>query len=526
MAYLDPMRLAPLRWIGTGTLGTMLVVSPAVAGSGVQTTTVIAHGFSPSGKGSWVQATAAAVIARAGGVGTVYRYQDEVGAWTRVPGIGNGSDQHIVAIFNWDADSAAPEEGPNLGYVQAAGDALYAILRDADYAPGSSGPGDLVTGRASHFIGHSRGACTISEAILRLGIAGIAVDQMTTLDPHPVNGTLDARFNFNWGDSVPQRWSNVTWADNYWRADGGGLINGLDFDGMPLDNVFNVQLSESVLNCCAYSFAHSDVHLWYFGTIDLSTGASNGEETVTSQMRSSWWPEGAGNVGFARSAIGGAARPAIPAGIAPTPALAPVLHNGGFNGGTRAGWAMHGGSGATVQSASGNWFARLSASRPQLTHNRSFIPAPRDPARPLELSVALRRSGSAGADDSLRVELQGAGDETATPVPGASWTVASLGTSFVTVTVPIPAELCGRTARLHIVLDGGGNGVASTVDVDDIAVTVPLQPADLNGDSRVDGIDLGILLAAWGICNGCPADINGDSMVNALDLAVLLAAWG
>ena len=499
--------------------------SSAMAG-GLPTTTVIVHGFSPSGKGAWVQGTAEAVIRRTGGQGTVYRYQDEVGAWTRVAGIGDGSSGHIVLIFNWDADSGGAEEGPNLGYAQAAGDALYATLRDASYAPGSSGPTDLVSGRASHFIGHSRGACVISDAILRLGIAGIAVDQMTTLDPHPVNGTLDARFNLNWGDPVPKRWSNVAWADNYWRADGGGLINGLDFDGMPLEGVLNVQLSESVLNCCAYSFSHSDVHLWYFGTIDLSNGASNGEESITSQMRSSWWPEGAGQVGFARSAIGGASRPSIPAGSEPIPGLAPVIHNGGFDGGTRAGWAMHGGSGATLQSASGNWYARLTASRPLLTHNRSYLPVPRDPSRPLQLSIALRRSGAAGADDALRIEIQPIGDETATPVPGAAWPVASLGTSFAAMTVSIPPELCGQASRLHVVLDGGGNGIASTVDVDDIVVTIPPSAADLNGDLRIDGVDLGMLLAAWGVCAGCPADINGDGSVNAVDLARLLAAWG
>ncbi|MBU3727643.1 MAG: hypothetical protein FGM37_00110 [Phycisphaerales bacterium] len=525
MAYLEAMRDAIVPWRIVSSLVAAAACGTALAGS-VPTTTVIVHGFSPSGKGAWVQATASAVIARVGGQGTVYRYQDEFGAWTRVPGIGNGSADHIVLIFNWDADSGGAEEGPNLGYVQAAGDALHATMRDATYAPGSSGPADLVTGRASHFIGHSRGACLISEAILRLGVAGIAVDQMTTLDPHPVNGTLDARYNLNWGDPVPQRWSNVAWADNYWRADGGGLLNGLDFDGMPLDNVLNVQLSESLLNCCAYSFSHSDVHLWYFGTISLATGASNGEETVTAQMRSSWWPEGAANVGFARSAIGGAARPTISPGIAPNPALAPILHNGNFVGGTRAGWAMHGGSGATLQSESGNWFARLSSARPQLTHNRSYLPAPRDPSRPVQLSMAVRRSGAAGSGDALRVEIQGAGDETATPVPGASWPVSSLGTSFAGVTVPIPPELCGMTARLHVVLDGGGNGIASNVDIDDIVITVPPRAADLNGDLRVDGTDLGALLAAWGPCSGCPADINGDGSVNAIDLAALLAALG
>lgn len=62
------------------------------------------------------------------------------------------------------------------------------------------------------------------------------------------------------------------------------------------------------------------------------------------------------------------------------------------------------------------------------------------------------------------------------------------------------------------------------------------QPADLNGDGQVGGIDLGILLGQWGFCIGClapvtppipcPADLNGDCQVNGFDLAILLAAWG
>ncbi len=505
----------------------LLAASAAAAGgASAPTTTVIVHGFTPTAKGAWVQAMATAVIARVGGNGSVYRYQDESGGWTRLAGIGNGSSQHIALIFNWDADSNSAQEGPNLGYAQAAGDALYAMLRDPEYAAGSSGPADLLAGRRAHFIGHSRGACVISETALRAGIAGLPVDQMTSLDPHPVNGTLDARYNLNWGDPVPQRWANVAWADNYWRADGGGLVNGLDFDGMPLENTFNVQLSESTLNCCAYSFAHSDVHLWYHGTIDLSAGATNGEEPITSQMRSSWWPEGAANVGFARSAIGGAARPAISQGLAPLPSLAPILHNGAFDGGTRAGWAMHGGSGATLQSSSGNWFARLSASRPLLTHNRAYLPPPRDPTRPLQLTLAMRRSGAAGANDTVRVELQRVGDETATAIPGGAWPVSALGTGFSTLSVAIPTGLCAHSSRIHVLVDGGTDGIASTVDIDDVVITVPPPPADLNGDLRVDGIDLGMMLAAWGSCTACPADLNGDGAVNGVDLAALLAAWG
>jgi len=48
---------------------------------------------------------------------------------------------------------------------------------------------------------------------------------------------------------------------------------------------------------------------------------------------------------------------------------------------------------------------------------------------------------------------------------------------------------------------------------------------DLNGDQAVDGIDLGVLLAAWGP-SSASADLNADGAVDGIDLGVLLAAWG
>jgi hypothetical protein len=50
-------------------------------------------------------------------------------------------------------------------------------------------------------------------------------------------------------------------------------------------------------------------------------------------------------------------------------------------------------------------------------------------------------------------------------------------------------------------------------------------PGDLNGDGRVDGSDLGVLLSSWGSCRGCPADLDGDGFVNGADLALLLSSW-
>lgn len=50
--------------------------------------------------------------------------------------------------------------------------------------------------------------------------------------------------------------------------------------------------------------------------------------------------------------------------------------------------------------------------------------------------------------------------------------------------------------------------------------------SDLNGDTVVDGGDLGILLGQWGTCAGCSADFNADGLVDGADLGVLLGSWG
>ena len=53
--------------------------------------------------------------------------------------------------------------------------------------------------------------------------------------------------------------------------------------------------------------------------------------------------------------------------------------------------------------------------------------------------------------------------------------------------------------------------------------------ADLNGDGRIDGTDLSVILAGWGPCGagaGCAGDINGDGSVNGTDLTVVIEGWG
>jgi hypothetical protein len=54
-------------------------------------------------------------------------------------------------------------------------------------------------------------------------------------------------------------------------------------------------------------------------------------------------------------------------------------------------------------------------------------------------------------------------------------------------------------------------------------------PGDLNGDGAVDGVDLGLILGAWGPCpvgTSCPGDLTLDGVVGGGDLGALLGAWG
>ena len=91
---------------------------------------------------------------------------------------------------------------------------------------------------------------------------------------------------------------------------------------------------------------------------------------------------------------------------------------------------------------------------------------------------------------------------------GAGGPFASLKDTTVCGNVPSP-NVSGNWSDL------GGNTVCTCV-------------GNLDGDDRVSGDDLGILLGHWGACTGlpCTADLNGDSVVNGDDLGLMLTNWG
>lgn len=73
--------------------------------------------------------------------------------------------------------------------------------------------------------------------------------------------------------------------------------------------------------------------------------------------------------------------------------------------------------------------------------------------------------------------------------------------------------------------DEDGGGISTSITMDVSYLDSPRQRADLNGDGKVDGGDLTMLLAAWGELDS-EADLDRDGIVDGLDLSILLGNWG
>ena len=173
----------------------------------------------------------------------------------------------IVILLDWSDVAGTLPLG---GYHRSTADVAAAVA-DALVAPDLLA--DLPVPVAQfplHLIGHSRGGSLVGRLARDLGRYGVWVDQVTTLDPHPIDGQREPYlpFQWNWGDAPMVGWENVVFWDNYWRTDGD---HSLDFTGEPIAETYDLQLVESVLATGGNWLDHLDVHLWYHGTIDTST---------------------------------------------------------------------------------------------------------------------------------------------------------------------------------------------------------------------------------------------------------------
>lgn len=294
-----PVALAFNHWFRSLLAALLLALFSAqpVTAGGV---TIITHGFN-SNVTDWIIPMAGKVGSYPGFPGTTYScYQISI---TR-----NGAGQYVAAatliagpaplltdsgeiVVKLDWSTLSGLGGPSTTTVaQAAVGALLSTTLIPEMG------GRPLAELPLHVVGHSRGGSVITEMARFLGAEGIWVDQVTTLDPRPVS---------QFGDAAVTSWANVLFADNFWQTLGDGLFvpNG--------QSVFGAYNRKLLVLGGGYSSSHSDVHLWYHGTIDLVTPTNDTQATITAAERNTWWTStemGGAAAGFFYSLIGGADR--------------------------------------------------------------------------------------------------------------------------------------------------------------------------------------------------------------------------
>lgn len=275
--------------------------SGTAKGAGI---TIVTHGFqltSLDHDHNWVESMGELIASKANGTPYVYRLVVSPTSFTTLtasltaqnsglPPLEQSQNAEIIIKLYWDqVAGVGPIPVDSTSVARIAYQSLKTLNHSCELP--------------IQIIGHSRGASVASELARLMGQDGIWVHQLTTLDPHPISGI----------DASVQVWENVLFADNYYEE---YLFTAPD--GEPIDGAFNENLTDRLPGGYGDDSGplftynnHSDVHLWYHGTIDTTSGASDGNQTFTDNMRNTWYlipSEYAGEeAGFYYSRLGGGA---------------------------------------------------------------------------------------------------------------------------------------------------------------------------------------------------------------------------
>ncbi|MFZ4725321.1 MAG: T9SS type A sorting domain-containing protein [Paludibacter sp.] len=193
----------------------------------------------------------------------------------------------IVVLVNWTAVSNHLTTGVTAQEVAAA-------IAPKIYQSQNAQP--ALSELPIHLMGHSRGGGMAYEIARLLGLQGIEVEQVTSLDPHPLTATdpQGAAVPIGPGSTIDtpvQIYQNILFADNYYQ-------NIAYPTGLSLTGAYNrlwTSLPGGYHNQTGYTYNilgsnfnfsdHLNIILAYHGTIDLATPVSNGQANMTATER-------------------------------------------------------------------------------------------------------------------------------------------------------------------------------------------------------------------------------------------------
>ncbi len=500
-------------------------------------TTVIIHGLQPSNSDCssptwWPITMATAISTRTGG--SVWKYDPDSGQWDYVTGDG-GPSEEIVLVFDWCTESNNIAWGSN--YTEAAGDALFASLRNAEFvgalpAGGFAAVDPLASSRALHIIGHSRGAVVLSKAWRRIieFVPEKGVDHVTMLDPHPADG------EFNPIDDQPLLWEDAfAKAENYWQ------MSSVYPQGQPIDGAVNCDLS-SLFNAGLYE-PHVAVHQWYHGTIDVfasSDGKIDREHWYT-------WCDGQASGYYLSRGGGGWDAPApsgCPVSGQATPAESEPIDNLFFNGDFEAnesGWVGHGGGGAgdITFGSSNNQLKLGGLAGLSKTHNRLYIPVNavyvqfdltvNQPGTNDELAVRVG-AGPAPLDSPVPISASSGGPVTHQVALG-SWGGSSQTITFElrdALQAAVQAEVHVDNIRFVLTWKDEGQALAGVAGDPHLVGTGTLEPGS-SGSLSLDQAAPNALALLFVSTNSAPAAFKGGVLVPVppiLQVVVVTSAAG
>lgn len=167
-----------------------------------------------------------------------------------------------------------------------------------------------------HLIGHSRGASLVGALAEELAAAGVWVDQVTYFDAYPIPGDYGWSGNDTFSEAVA---NNVAFADNYmhrkpypdYAVPPAGDFLGTHVTGTHEQMLDGLIGGYSAVNGGLYA-GHSNMHLWYQGTVQTSDPISDGKVNNFYAGANGWY---SGSLparttsGFCFSQIAGGARP-------------------------------------------------------------------------------------------------------------------------------------------------------------------------------------------------------------------------